>query len=357
MGGIPTMNEKKWIQTNILISSLVILPVILYIMIFNFIIDPYWYFNHKNEWNDYQLGFDERELRTNKVVAEEKEYNALLIGTSRLTYWNQYSFEENQVFNYSLSSMALKEYVPYIKFAEENLKGDINKVYLEIYYGSFDNQNYGHKPPSDYLTEKENVVDKIKKMYSVETYKRARENFNISRENKFDGPRTYNRDNVGSTTIGNYNYKPLLEKIEKSNVDEREPVTADFNEYRKTLRSIEKETKHLEVLPMTEMIPMGRLAYIWSYEKDKEIYKKWIKTTVNEFGELYIFHKTNKFTTDGKYWFDLHHYYPEVAEEMIKAMENPSEHKDIVEILTEDNVDEFLLQLENEINEYNIGKK
>jgi hypothetical protein len=350
------MDEKKWLKNNVLISSIFILPVILCVMLFNFTIDPYWYFNHKNDWNDYQLGFDERELRTNKVLAEEKKYDSLLIGTSRLTYWNQYSFKENDVFNYSVSSMALKEYVPYIKFAEENLPGDIEKVYLEIYYGSFDNQNYGHRPPSDYLLEKENVIDKFKKMYSVETYKRSKENLLISKENKFDGPRTYNRENVGTTTIKNNNYELLLEKLENTNPDKREPSIADFDVYRKTLQSIIKETKHLEVIPMTEMIPMGRIAYIWELKEDREIYKEWIKSTVDEFGNLYIFHKPNEYTTNGKYWFDLHHYYPNVAEEMIEAIEEPNKHKDIVEKLSQDNVDEFLLRLENEINEYNNNK-
>mgnify|MGYP003499113209 CR=1 FL=1 len=347
------MSGKQWLKKNMKISAIFILPFLIVIMSFNFLIDPYWYFNHKNDWNDFQLGFDERELKTNKVLADNKDYDALLIGTSRLTYWNQHSFEDNKVFNYSLSSMTLKEYIPYIQFAENNLKGDIKKVYLEIYYGSFDNKESGFGSTDEYLNETDNPVDKIKKMYSNETLKRSLSNYEISKVNESDGPRTYNRDNVGTTTMGNENFEPLLTKLENTKVEERTITEADFVEYTKTLKNIKEETSHLEVIPMTELIPLGRLAYIWESEEDREIYKNWIRTTVKEFGELYVFHKKNSYTTDEKYWFDLHHYYPVVAEKMIDAVENPQKNKKLVDVVTEKNLENFFSQLEKDIVNYN----
>ena len=90
------MTSKKWIKVFITIIIVVLLPIILV----NFIIDPLWTFNHSNQFNNAQQGFNERQQKTNRAyfVGLEK-YDTLLIGSSRSTYINQHDFYNMNVFN------------------------------------------------------------------------------------------------------------------------------------------------------------------------------------------------------------------------------------------------------------------
>lgn len=348
------MKEKKWLMANLIVSVFLILPAVLLVMVFNFAIDPLWQFTHKNEWNDFQIGFDEREQKTNKVLASDRTVDGLLVGTSRLTYWDQWNFEENEVFNYSLSSMALEEYLPYIKFAEEQLPGDIAKVYMELYYGSFANNGVAHLPPETYLSDVPTRLDKFLNLYSVEVLKRAKENMEISATEEYAGPRYYDRENVGYTQMGNYNHALLMEKLWSTPLEEREPHKADFNYYENMISLIHEELEEKEIFPMSDVIPMGRLKYIWALKEDRENYEKWIRSTVEEFGAFYVFHKKNKYTVSGEYWLDLDHYYQVVADELVKAVENPEKYPDLVTKVTPENIEEFFKQLEQEIESYDL---
>src|SRR4051812_12979960 len=110
---------KSWLIKLIITSLLVIAPIVGFVMYHNYQIDPLWNFNHANEYNDIQIGFDERQQKTNYVMARPFNYDSLLIGTSRVTYMDQSSFVNDDVFNYSLSEMHIDEYSPYINFAKD----------------------------------------------------------------------------------------------------------------------------------------------------------------------------------------------------------------------------------------------
>lgn len=60
------MNElgsEKWLVKLFATSFIVIGLPVFGIMGFNYYIDPLWNYTHANDFNDYQLGFDERQLK------------------------------------------------------------------------------------------------------------------------------------------------------------------------------------------------------------------------------------------------------------------------------------------------------
>ena len=71
--------------------------------LFNYTIDPLWTFGSSNRYNNAQPGFDERQLKTNRAYfGGLKQYDALMLGSSRGTYINQHDFKTMKLFNYSI---------------------------------------------------------------------------------------------------------------------------------------------------------------------------------------------------------------------------------------------------------------
>ena len=83
---------KKWLLQFVVGGFIVFFLIFGGVVYFNYYIDPLWNFNHKNEWNDFQDGFDERQQKTNYILSHPFQYDSLMIGTSRVTYMNQFEF-------------------------------------------------------------------------------------------------------------------------------------------------------------------------------------------------------------------------------------------------------------------------
>ena len=60
---------------------------------FVYFMDPYWTFSHSHKFNSLQNSTNEREQKSSLLYFQHKQYNALLLGTSRVTFINQNDFK------------------------------------------------------------------------------------------------------------------------------------------------------------------------------------------------------------------------------------------------------------------------
>ena len=89
--------SQKWIKKYVLITIF----ILSFIDLINYIMDPFWTFNHSHKFNNFQKGINERQQKSNYIYFTDKKYDTLLLGSSRTTYMNPNSFENYKVFNYS----------------------------------------------------------------------------------------------------------------------------------------------------------------------------------------------------------------------------------------------------------------
>ena len=96
----------------------------------NYYMDPMWTFNHEHKFSDYQRARKERQQKSNALYFRDKKYDTLIFGSSRVTYMNQHTWNEN-TFNYSVSDMQPNEYHEYLNFAIQEAKQPIKEDYTK----------------------------------------------------------------------------------------------------------------------------------------------------------------------------------------------------------------------------------
>ncbi|TKC17013.1 hypothetical protein [Robertmurraya kyonggiensis] len=337
------MGSEIWMKRLLLTTIIIIILPVIGVMGFNYYIDPLWNYSHKNRFNDFQIGFDERQLKTNYINSRSKfDYDSLLIGTSRVTYMNYNEFENEKVFNYSLSSMHIDEYLPYIEYATKKNHKEFDTIYMELYVDSYDgNVKNTNKDSKVYIEKAEDPFYKITSLFSQSTLESSIENFNISKMNLYDGPRSYNRDNVAQTTLSNEAIPRLWMKFKDFFETKPSDSYVYDSEYKQKLMDIRNKYPNTKIVVFTDLMPAEKLKLILSNEAYRNAYERWYRDMVDVFGEVYSFHGYNRITENLDNFFDWFHYYPKIGDEMIHAIQEPSENKDILYIVNENNIEEF----------------
>ncbi|WP_042353021.1 hypothetical protein [Bacillus massiliigorillae] len=344
------MNSKQWMIRLVLTTIVVVGIPAFGVMGFNYWIDPLWNFEHKNDYNDYQVGFDERQQKTNYINSRKFDYDSLLIGTSRVTYMDSREFKGEKVFNYSLSSLHIDEYLPFIQYAAKKKGEDFDTIYMELYQNSYNAgevTNTG-RAASIYIDIAENPFYKFTSLFSEKTLESAITNYEISKENKYDGPRSYTRDNVAQTSFSNERLPIILDKFEESfNKRANQPVAYNEN-YKKRLIDLKNAFPNTKFVVFTDPMPEERLNTILSSPYHRDAYNRWYKEMVDVFGEVYSFQGSTPVTTNMDYFFDAFHYYPVVGDMMMQAMQHPKEHTDILHIVNKNNLTTYLQEVGQE---------
>lgn len=341
---------KKWIFQLLLTSTLLLVPILITVMGFNYYIDPLWNFNHKNDYNTYQIGFDERQQKTNYITSRPFNYDSLLLGTSRVTYMDQTQFKENNVYNYSLSELHINEYGPFIEYAKKQKKSPFDKIYMELYFESFRKGESRFKDPNLFFENSENPFYRYTSLFSYSTMKRSIDNMGYSKADYYDGYRSYNRDNVASTIYVNENIKESLEGypewFEENKYEENYPYDPEYIE---KLKRLTEENPSTNFVVFTDTMPAGKLKAILNDPYYWEMYERWIREMLEVFGEVYSFQTVNEYTSDEKYWFDNFHYYPNVGDKIIANLEGRENDPSFCIRVTKENVEAFFITLKKMI--------
>lgn len=302
---------KKWIIATL---SLILLPL-LAIAGFNFYIDPLWNFNHAHRHNQIQMSFNERQQKTNLITFGSHDYNVLLLGSSRVTYINQYDFPGCKVFNYALNNMLLSEYKDYIDYAKKQAGHDFDRIIIGLDFFAT-NRNLElpsqFEPPSYYFAQSQQLAYRYKTLLSTDVLKYARKNYEASREGI---PRSYayNRNNVKTLVppgsedrqwFINNNIKWYGEKVYGPGYkyDSVKPVLEALKKDNPNTRFIIFTTPSSDLL-FQLLVKQGRFGD----------YERWIRDCVESNGEVYNFMYPNSITTDLNNYFDASHFYPPIG--------------------------------------------
>ena len=342
---------KKWLLQLTLTSILLLSPILIVVMGFNYYIDPLWNFNHANDYNDYQMGFDERQQKTNYITTRPFAYDSLIIGTSRVSYMDQHQFQKNDVYNYSLSEMHIDEYLPYINYAKKQKNGSFDKIYMELYFESFKIVSSPYKEPSVFFENASNPLYKYTTLFSRNTWEQSMTNLAYSKANHFGGLKSYNRDNVGTTTYVNDNmneaWKKSIAQFEQNKATNNYPYDPA---YKKKLELLMQENPKTQFIVFTDPIPSVKLKAILNDPLYWNVYERWIYELIDVFGEVHSFQAVSEYTTNEKYWFDGAHYYPIIGDKMIAHLEGREQDPSFHILVNKDNIEEYLATLQTMIH-------
>ena len=319
------MKYSHWLAVLFIFSVIVCSPY-LYIAGYNYVIDPLWNFNHSNEYNQYQIPFNERQQKTNVYTFNATNYDGLMVGTSRSTYINQHHFKNANVFNYSTAAMHISEYNEYIEYAKLKRGEEFNVIYLEV----FPNQigaPVTFEKPEVYIDLANSPFYRVKSLFSFDTYEKAKANYELAIEPSNIGARNYNRDNIAVAKV-------LTEEEVKNNLAQQMKkmvVETDYTystDYKALLQEIKENNPNTQFVLYSPPYFKDRFLKLFKGDVGYQIYENWLRDCVDVFGEVNNFLYVNTVSEDLSNYFDSNHFYPYVGDMIAAKLQGLVEYND-----------------------------
>lgn len=342
------MNRRKWIKTWIYANIIIIIGIIG----LNFLIDPLWFFSHSHRLNNLQADFDERLQKSTKLKYNENldQIDTLLMGSSRSTYYNQSKFCNMKVFNFAFSGAYPEEYKYFINYAKSLKKNEFDNIILGLdFYGCGKNKKKRDK--IDYLSDLERKPSHILSNYvSLDALQYSLTNIVRSITNHAGG-RSYNRKNI--VIADKQNPKKVEERAKTRSKTYWKNMEYNAN-YVNILQDLKNQNKKSKFIIYTTPLSKPFLRVLYKDKKLKEYYFRWIKDMVLVFGKVYFFTLPNELSENYTiYSKDGDHFYPEVVENISKIISKQKDIKGYGIIITRDNVDKVLNDLDKQVKDYN----
>lgn len=278
---------------------------------FNAGVDPLWLFAHASSWNSRQVGFDERQQKTNRITFGGFDYDAVLLGSSRVTFIDQHDFPGMKVFNYAASGMRPEEYAGYVRYARERGGGGVKTVIVGIdFFGT--NRNYGGRAasPEHYVGVSRRPLYRLESLISLDTLKRSQGNLKARGEDCD----CYGRDNVKRMVRPQGERKAQI--LTKDLAVFRREIYGPSYAYDDSLagqwRRLVDENPGIRFVVFTTPISHPLFATLVDTGHLPH-YERWLTEVVAAFGEVYDFMGANSITGDKANYQDGGHFYPEVG--------------------------------------------
>lgn len=349
------MISKRWIR--VWLSTIILIPIV---GLVNYIVDPNWTFYHSNIFNSKQKGFNERQQKTNHIYFNwQDDLQGVLLGSSRSTYINQNEFQNMNIYNYSVNSMLPCEYSKYINFVKKIKGKELEYIMLGIdFFGTNSIREVQEfQSPEFYITNTTSNFYRFRMLFSFDTLRFSFKNFkNVYRNSQH----YYTRDNIHYR--GKVNEAERLEGY-KTNLKKHTDTFIGENylydlQYKDILKKLKAENPNTKFIIFTTPISADLIVSIIKNGKRIDEFERWLNETLDVFGEVHHFMTINSVTRDLQNYPDDDHLYPEVATLLankISGKENKMIPKDFGMILNKDNINTYMTQFKNQIENYELN--
>jgi hypothetical protein len=200
--------HKKWIK----FYGILVIVSLLCIAGLNLFMDPFWTFSHSHKYNNIQKGTNERQQKANHIYFTTRQYDSLLLGSSRTTYMDRNSFVNLEVFNFSASGMRPKEYYTYIDFVVNKTQQSIHNIIIGMdFFGYFEYGLFMFDDAPLIIETTQSTGYRWKTLLSFDAFNNSFKNLRDYQKNRLDD--RYNRDFVKVR-----NYIPHTEEQVKKDV-------------------------------------------------------------------------------------------------------------------------------------------
>lgn len=344
---------KKWFTITISIILLMLIPV----AAFNYYIDPLWTFNHKHNFNSIQMPFNERQQKTNYITYHDFDYNTLLLGSSRTTYISQYDFTGLKTYNYSVSNMVIDEYDDYINYAKKVKGSDFEYIIIGLdFMGTNANLERRFEEPSYYIDKAAEPGYRFKMLLSKDTLEYACKNYRAA-ENGQPVNFAYDRNNI--KTLLPVTEQERTVKIHNTILTYRNEIYAkyEYEDIKATFTKLKAENPDTRFIIFTTPVSLPLMQLV-DDEGLLPYYEKWLRDSVDVFGEVYNFMYPNSVTSNLHNYYDASHFYPEIGTMIAhRVLECPDENipADFGVLVTRENIDQHLEKIREQWGEYILG--
>jgi hypothetical protein len=287
--------------------------------------DPLWCTGITHEANRITPVIDARLQKTSRLIRGHNDYDALVMGSSRVEQFRQKDFAPLRVFNYAFPSVYPDEYEDYLDLFLRYNRGGARLVFLGLDFYGTNVRAFEHaRPPSYYIGTCVSPFYPLRTFisgdalhYALRMARKSNDIFSydrlsldkitkvVSREES-DRLRQEQLDHYGKTNYGDYVYNPDYHRI-LQNLKERHP----------DLRFV--------VFTTPETVDLFRVLIAKGRFGD---YERWLKDVVDVFGAVYNLMPPGSYTADRRNFLDAHHLYPDKAVQVVRILTGHPLHGD-----------------------------
>lgn len=322
----------------------------------NYMVDPYWCFQHRVPIGQYQTSIDERQQKSNFLATRTPDIDTVIIGNSRVTY-TDVLYIPGKTFNYASSSMKSVEFLPYLKFASSRSTLPVKTIILGLSFADTNkNSTIYYDMPEEYIKRALSPWFRNKSLLNLKLFYNSLKS--IRKELKGDFHDAYTWE--GGKVIPSWRMMlPVPEEIRKKGIESDLATYRErgygkdfiYQDNRPAYEAIKEAFPDARILVFTTPVSehlLGLLAEQGLFNH----YARWIEDIVDSFGELWNFMYYNKITTDGLNYKDAHHYSPDVCHLIIGKIYETSpedEYPDFGVKVAKDNLESHLEFLKGNI--------
>lgn len=332
---------KQWIVFNFLFLIFLVISI----FSFNYWIDPLWCFEHKNSLQAHQEGFNERQQKINLIhFNPDFNYDALILGSSRVTIHNSHLIKSVKTFNLAINGMQPYEFNDYIEYAKRKNQKDFKYIILGLDFSSLGNSAQPSKIDS-YIKITNIPLYRYKTLLSYDTLNISLKNFRNTAFGKYKKRfKTYDQNYIAYA----YQKDPesVKNSIQNSLLNLKNPdINYQRSEYLQILNQLKKNNPHTQFIIFTTPLPEPLMTKMLLSSHNRQVYTLWLLDLVNTFGSAYHFFYLNNVTKNYTSTFvDEGHYTSEVGNCIDEKLFNHT--------CKDDKYNDFGII----INQYNISK-
>lgn len=302
---------KKWLK----IYLTVLFGILTSVSLFNYLMDPLWCFSHKNHFQSAQGTFNERQQKINLMYFQPFNYDALLIGSSKITLHNPAKIPNDcKTFNLAFDGMRPYEFNEYIEYAKKVNHKEFKYIIIGLDFLLITGKTHDQSSINEYIKNTTSMEYRYTTLFSYDTFIRSIKNFKHSvfkRSKK--AFKAYDQNHIAYSLPK----KPqeLRDLIKESiNSMDKSDIKYDRTNYLKVIQQLKQNNPNTKFIVFTTPIPNPLLQKILESKNNQYTLQLWLNDMYNEFGPFWHFLYTNQITYDyEKYFVDQAHYASDVA--------------------------------------------
>lgn len=311
---MPPMNSLKKNKIWLRLSLFILVSLTASIGFFNYLMDPLWCFNHNFFLQAHQEGFNERQQKINLIhFSSHFNYDALLLGSSRVTIHNSPLIKSAKTFNLAINGMQPYEFNDYIEYAKKKNQKDFQYIILGLDFSSLGNSAQPYK--IDSFVQTANIpLYRYKTLFSYDTLSISFKNFRNTAFGKYKKRfKTYDQNHIAFA----YQKNPeMVKNVIKESVLrlKNSKINYQRSEYLQILNQLQKNNPRTQFIIFTTPLPSPLITEMLRSSHNRQIYTIWLRDIVNTFGSVYHFFYLNEVTENYTSTFvDEGHYISEVG--------------------------------------------
>ena len=333
------ISAKKWVKS----FFITVFALFIVIVIINIIKDPLMFTAYTTPFNKDAKVINERQQKINYITYSNNiNYNAVIIGSSRATYFDTTNFnKDKRIYNLAFNGGVLPQYKGYLNYFAQHNKSDIKYIYLGLdFFQSIINYDE-NEMAEQYIETANEPFYRLKTLISADCLTYSLSLYKLS-------PQYLIREGGYKVTNDLFaekdKKKRILEHLNSLYTNDKKPP------YKETLIELKKAYPNAKFIVFTTPEPKTLLSYLMNDKQYYYLYERWLRETLDVFGEIHHFDYLNEVSlNEEEYFLDTHHLTTKSTNYITYYLENSPQKLDNFGItLNKNNLDEFLKKAKKE---------